>query len=146
MPVMLQNVIKDNELPITSNVAYHEVLAESCQFTTTTENQMVDIQVVIPFTVHQTIAGQQNGAFRVYLDGDAYITIGSATQWNGQLLINGGAWCFSAILPTDGRCSGIVTVTIPTVGAHTIYTQYSGSTTVTIGTLRSRRRYQVKAY
>lgn len=136
---MLLDQTLDTEPVVSSNVALKEVLGEMFSFSTTQADQEVTFAVTIPFTVHQTIAGLQNGAYRLYLDGDAIV----GNQWNGTLIMNGGAWCFQANLPTNGRCSGTVRMIIPAAGTHKLRLMYAGSSTVTIGTLRSRRRYQV---
>jgi len=136
---MLLDQALDTEPVISSNTALKEVQAEIFSFDTAQANQEVTFAITIPFTVHQTIAGSQNGAYRLYLDGDAIV----GNQWNGTLIMNGGAWCFQANLPTNGRCSGTVKLVIPTSGTHKIRLMYAGSSTVTIGTLRSRRRYQI---
>jgi hypothetical protein len=139
---MLLNAIFDNEVAISSNTAYVEVVTEAYQFTTTSDSQDVRIDINIPFSVHASAANPSNGGFRIYLDGDA-VTAADGHQWNGTLICNGGAWAINDRVPTDGRVSYGGFITVPTAGTHTIFVNYSGSTTVIIGTLRSRRTIQV---
>lgn len=139
---MLLDVSLDTEVAITSNVAYYELTAESFTFETKEPNQEVTFSIHIPLTVHQGSVGYDNGAFRVYLDGTAR-DAGGGKQWNGYLIGNGGAWCFQSGLPTDGRLSVVRKLVIQQPGTHTLRTQYAGSKSYTIGTLRSRRNYQI---
>jgi hypothetical protein len=141
MSNLIFSAILDTQPAFTSNSACYEVHVESFAFSTDSQNLEVDFYITAPFTVHRMSAGSSNGAFRVYLDGDAM----AGKQWNGLLLCNGGAWAFQSGLPTDGRFSVATRKTIANHGNHTIYVMYSGSDTVTIGTLRSRRIYQVIA-
>lgn len=144
---LLLNDIRDNEVAITSNVAYSELTAETYEFETTEDNQAVRFDIQIPFSVHQTVNGGQNGAFRIYLDGDGLYTEGIAAgkQWDGYLISNGGAWVSHAGIPSNGRVSCSFNMVIPNAGPHTLRAQYAGTTTYTIGTLRSRRSVQVVA-
>lgn len=139
---MLLDIALDNESAITSNTPYYELLAETYTFETTAVDQEVTISAHIPFTVHQNAVGYENGAYRLYLDGTAQ-DAANGKQWNGYLIGNGGAWAFQSGLPTDGRLSVVKKLTIANPGVHTLRLQYSGSTTYTIGTLRSRRIIQV---
>lgn len=139
---MFLDTYLDNEAAITSNTPYYELLAETYTFETAVANQEVTISAHIPFTVHQNAPGYENGAYRLYLDGTSQDAAGGK-QWNGNLIGNGGAWAFQSGLPTDGRLSVVKKLTIADPGTHTLRLQYSGSTTYTIGTLRSRRIIQV---
>lgn len=138
---LLLNKTMDTEVQVTSNVPYVEVLAEQHTFETSVDNQAVRFDIQIPLTVHQTAGGAENGAFRIYLDGDAIGPNGK--QWNGYLITNGGAWCDTPYVPTDGRIGCSLSYVIPTAGRHTLRIQYAGSKPYTIGTMRSRRTIQV---
>lgn len=141
---LLLDVTKLNEVQITSNVAYQEVVAEQFTFETTEANQQVTISISWPFSIHQTIDGDENGAFRVYLDGDAFLSFPSgAKQWNGLIVGNVGAWCARANVPNSSHSSITHKFTIANPGAHTLWMMYAGTKSWTIGTLRTVRRYQV---
>lgn len=141
---LLLDATQLNEFPITSNVAYQEVLAEQFTFTTTEPNQQVTISASWAYSVHQSIDGDENGAFRLYLDGDAFIYFPSgAKQWNGLIIGNGGAWCARANVPNSSHSSVTHKFTIATPGTHTLRMMYAGTKTWTVGTLRTVRRYQV---
>lgn len=144
---LLLNAVRDNEVPITSNTAYSELTAEEYEFETAEDGQAVRFDIQMPFSVHQSVAGGQNGAFRVYLDGDGLYTEGPAAgkQWNGYLISNGGAWVNDAGIPANGRVSCSFNYVVPSAGMHKLRVQYAGTTTYTIGTLRSRRSVQVVA-
>jgi len=141
---ILHDSIGDTEQAFTSNTALFEIYTGiSKTFTTTVPNQKVYIDVEIPFTIHKTVAGATNGAFRLYLDGTAQ-DAGGGKQWNGYLVGHAGDWSVTANQPVDApHLSVHQWITIPTPGTHTLRLQYSGSTTLTIGTLRSRQYYQV---
>lgn len=136
---------RDNEIAITSNVAFCELTAETYEFVTERAGQQVRIDIHMPFSVHQNAAGADNGAFRIYLDGTGIATSGPAAgkQWDGFMLANGGAWVSASGVPANGRVSCGCTLTIADAGGHTLRVQYAGSKTYTIGTLRSRRFVQV---
>lgn len=131
------------DIPISSNTAYHEVLWERVEFTTTQPNEVVYISVSIPFSVHAAINAQTNGAIRVYLDGDAFVPVSFASMWNGEVLINSGGWTQLANLPASSQVGGVIRRVIETPGVHTIRTMFSGSSTITVGTMRTVRRIQV---
>lgn len=131
------------ELPISSMVAFHEIQVETHTFETTQPNEVVTIAVSIPYTIYTTITADTNGAFRVYLDGSKYLYVNNAAQWDGEILINGGGWSSRAGVPFSAQIGGTVRKTITTPGTHTIRIMYSGSTTYTIGILRTLRRVQV---
>lgn len=141
-PTFLLDEIRDSEIIIGSNVPMLEVTAEVFPFTTTQDNQIVEFSVTIPFTVHEHTDNRTNGAVRVYLDGSQIV----GNQWNGELLMNGGQWQFAKSLPANGRCSGVVKVNVPNAGSHVLRVQVATSSTLTIMTLRSRRRYQIVTY
>lgn len=141
---LLLDVTKLNEVQLSSNVAYQEVVAEQFSFETTVPDQQVTISISWPFSVHQTIDGDENGAFRVYLDGDAFISFPSgAKQWNGLIVGNGGAWCARANVPNSSHSSITHKFTIANPGTHVLRMMYAGTKSWTIGTLRTVRRYQV---
>ena len=141
---LLLDVTKSNEVQLSSNVAYQEVLAEQFTFETTVPDQQVTISISWPFSIHQTIDGDENGAFRVYLDGDAFLSFPSgAKQWNGLLAGNGGGWCARANVPNSSHSSITHKFTIANPGTHTLRMMYAGTKAWTIGTLRTVRRYQV---
>lgn len=139
--ILLLDEIRDNEVQLTSNIEYVEVLAEQYSFYTDCDSQPVRFDIQIPMTVHQMASGYDNGAFRVYLDGVGFHENGK--QWDGFLITNGGAWCSEPGLPVNGRVSCSFNYVIPCAGKHYLNVQYAGTKTHTIGTLRSRRSIQV---
>lgn len=104
---------------------------EFVDFQTCVPDQLVGINVVIPFTVHG-LPG--NGALRLYLD-----VIENPIE---TLLFNGGQWQVDQRF-MNGRVSGVHYIHIPTPGWHTILIRGITSTPLTIITLRTMRHYQV---
>lgn len=141
--ILLLDETRDTEIPVTSNIAYVEVPVEQYYFETLCDNQAVRFDIQIPLTVHQYMEGADNGAFRVYLDGNGLGPNGK--QWDGYLISNGGAWVDSKGVPANGRVSCSFNYTIPSAGKHYLRIQYAGTKAYTIGTLRSRRTIQVVA-
>lgn len=148
----LLNDKNDLELPISSNVRYQEVTARAYSFTTTVDNQEVQIAAAIPFTINQAAGTYPAvGAWRLYIDGDGYLSIPindnfgkpvTAKMWNGDILINEGRWCYDNKI-ADGGLMASIKYVVPTAGTHVIRLQYVGSQLSTVGTLRSRARLQV---
>lgn len=138
---LLLDIVGDNEVKREALQPYIEVEAEQFEFETERDNQIVQFNITLPVTFEHKAFGFQNGAFRVYLDGDGYHTNGK--QWNGWLLANGGSWCFWRKLTTGGRVSCSYYYAVPKAGKHIIRTMFVGGDKKMSGVLRSRRHYQV---
>lgn len=137
---LLIDIIGDNEVKCEAALPFVEVEAEQFSFETERDNQLVQFNITLPVTFQHDGFGFQNGAFRVYLDGDAYHENGK--QWGGHLLANGGAWCFWPKLTTGARVSCCYLMAVPKAGKHIIRTMFVGGDKKTSGVLRSRRHYQ----
>lgn len=131
------------ELMASSNIPYNEVLMERIAFETTEPDEEVTINITIPFSGHIVGGSPSSNAIRVYLDGDAYYAYSFATYWNGELLMNSGAFPHIVNLPQVGHLSGSVRKVIAAPGIHYIYVQSSGASLGTASTIKSERRYQV---
>lgn len=141
---IIHESIGDSELAFTSTTALYEIYTGiSKTFVTTIANQMVYIDVNLPYTITKPSSGASNGTFRLYLDGTAQ-DAGGGKQWNGQLMGHSGGWQNATNIPTDAPHLKVHRwVTVPTVGTHTLRLQYAGTDITTIGTLRSRQFWQV---
>ena len=139
--MLVLDVQLDGKVPVTSSVPYQEDVAESFDFETPHDGLYV-VSVAIPISVHSMVDGKYNAACRVYLDGDDWLRIDEARQWNGFLLSNGGQWCCFPRMPIDGSCTRTLCIPIAK-GKHTIRACVSCSSEHAVLTLRSRRIYQV---
>lgn len=141
---MLLDEKRNVEFAASSNIPYHEVNMEVIEFCTECDNQDVTINIVIPFSGH-LISNQSatSNAIRVYLDGDGYYSVLYAEYWNGELLLNSGAFPSVTNVPEIGLLSGTVRKTIAKAGSHRIVVQSSGGGVGVVSTIKSQRRYQV---
>ena len=133
----------NTELMASSNTIYHEVFMERVDFTTTEENEEVNINISIPFSGHIVSGNAASNAIRVYLDGDSYYTYSYAAYWNGELLLNSGTFPSVINLPMVGHLSGSLRKVITEPGVHSIFVMSSGASLSTVSTIKSERRYQV---
>jgi hypothetical protein len=144
---MLLDEKRNVELAASSNVPYHEVSMELIEFCTSCDDQEVIINISIPFSGHIVALPAASQAIRVYLDGDAYFEVVgpqvTAQYWNGELLLNAGAFPSEVNFPITGHLSGMIKKVIPKAGNHQIRVQSSGATIGTVSTIKSQRRYQV---
>lgn len=137
----LLDIIGDSEVKYSLPVPFIDLEVERFSFETEYDDQLVLFNITLPVTFQHNAFGFQNGAFRVYLDGDGYHENGK--QWNGLLLANGGGWCFWPKLTTGARVSCSYFYRVPKAGKHTIRTMFVGGCEKMSGVLRSRRHYQV---
>lgn len=133
----------NTELMASSNIPYHEVFMERVDFQTTQQNEEVTINISIPFSGHIVGGDAASNAIRVYLDGNSYYNYSYASYWNGEMLLNSGAFPHIANLPQIGHLSGSIRKIIAMPGTHSIYVQSSGGSLGTASTIKSERRYQV---
>lgn len=133
----------NTELAASSNTVYHEVFMERVDFTTTEENEEVNISISIPFSGHIVSGNPASNAIRVYLDGDSYYAYSYATYWNGELLLNSGTFPGVINLPMVSHLSGSLRKVIAEPGVHSIFVMSSGASLSTVSTIKSERRYQV---
>lgn len=141
---LLLDKVMDTEVKITPATPFVEGTAEDFDFETSKDDALVTFQINAPMTIQKRGFGFSNGAFRIYLDGDALLPNGK--QWNGYLICNGGGWCFWRKLTTDARFSACFTHRIPKAGKHRLNVRGVVSTKDTSVTLRSRRHYQIIAH
>ena len=141
---VLHNSTGDNEHVFSSTVPFFEVFTGiEKSFTTTLPNQLVYIDVQLPFTVLRNAAGPTNGTFRLYLDGTAQ-DAADGKQWNGWLVGHGSGWQTVQNTPATGMPVSVHQwVQIEEPGEHRLRLQFASSTTDTCGTLRSRQFWQI---
>ncbi len=143
---LLHDSIGDNEHTFSSAVANFEVFTGiEKTFVTTLPNQLVYIDVQIPYTVRRTGAGgPSNGTLRLYLDGTAQNAGPNGEQWNGYLVGHGSGW--QTVQNVPATCMPVSVhqwIAIPTAGTHTLRLMAGTNTLDTSVTIRSRQFWQV---
>jgi hypothetical protein len=141
---LLHNSTGDFEHTFSSAVANFEVFTGiEKTFVTTLPNQLVHIDVQIPFTVIRPVAGATNGTLRLYLDGTAQ-DAADGKAWNGYLVGHGSGWQLAQNIPATAMPVSVHQwFVIPTVGEHKLRLQAGTNTTDTSVTIRSRQFWQV---
>ncbi len=147
---MYLNNFLETELISTLTIPDKEILAESISFDAGDFNFGFAFDINVPFTVHSLIKidtgtepkEQSKGTYRVYLDGDGYLTSGpySGLRWNGLLLGVGSAYLHKVFESSEGRLTANVKVPMIS-GNHALKVMFSSPDVKTIGTIRGLRHY-----
>jgi len=146
---LLHDSIGDNEHTFSSAAlspvsAFEVFTGLEKTFVTTLPNQLVYIDVQIPFTVRRNASGPSNGTLRLYLDGTAQNAGPNGEQWNGYLVGHGSGWQTVINTPATGMPVSVHQwIVIPTAGEHKLRLMAATNTLDTSVTIRSRQFWQV---